>query len=212
MKKVSLLLVDDHPVVRAGYLQLLSNIAHIDVLAQSDCAEQACQLYLDLKPNIVIMDLNLPGMSGLGAIRRITATDPSAAILAFTINDELLYLERALAAGAKGYLTKSGDPRLLPKAIEALAAGESFIDPVLLKKQALKNAKHKQSLSNTAQLSPREFDIYSLLIKGQTSKEIAYSLHLSQKTVANYATQIKSKLGVKTIAEMSHLAQQGHRL
>jgi len=207
MNKISLLLVDDHPVVRAGYRQLLSNVAHINVLAESDSAEKACQLYAELKPNIVIMDLNLPGMSGLEAIRRITTADPSASILAFTINDELLYLERALTAGAKGYLTKSGDPRLLLEAIEELAAGRRFIDPVLLKKRALKEARQKESLSGTAQLSPREFDVYNLLIKGRTSKEIADTLCLSQKTVANYATQIKLKLGVKTVAEMSHLAQ-----
>lgn len=212
MNKISLLLVDDHPIVRAGYRQLLSIVTHIDVLAESDCAEKACQLYIDLKPDIVIMDLNLPGMSGLEAIRRITSVNSSAAILAFTINDELLYLERALLAGAKGYLTKSGDPRLLLKGIETLAAGHSFIDPVLLKKQALKASKQKESLSSTAQLSPREFDVYHLLIKGQTSKEIADSLYLSQKTVANYATQIKLKLGVKTIAEMSHLAQHSNNL
>jgi len=208
MNKISLLLVDDHPVVRAGYRQLLSNVSHINVIAESDSAEQACQLCADLKPDIVIMDLNLPGMSGLEAIRRITSADPSASILAFTINDELLYLERTLTAGAKGYLTKSGDPRLLLKGIEELAAGRSFIDPVLLKKQAQKKAKQKESISATAQLSPREFDVYNLLIKGKTSKDIADTLYLSQKTVANYATQIKLKLGVKTIAEMSHLAQQ----
>ena len=212
MNKISLLLVDDHPIVRAGYRQLLSNIAHIDVLAESDSAEKACQLYVDLKPDIVIMDLNLPGMSGLEAIRRITSADPTAVILAFTINDELLYLERALTTGAKGYLTKSGDPRLLLKGIEALAAGHSFIDPILLKKQALKEAKKKESLSRTAELSPREFDVYNLLIKGKTSKEIADTLYLSQKTVANYATQIKLKLGVKTIAEMSYLAQRDNDL
>ena len=207
MNKISLLLVDDHPVVRAGYRQLLSNVTHINVLAESDSAEEACQLYASLNPDIVIMDLNLPGMSGLEAIRRITTADPSAAILAFTINDELAYLDRALTAGAKGYLTKSGDPRLLLEGIEELAAGRSFIDPVLLKKQALKKAKQKESLSSSAQLSPREFDVYTLLIKGRTSKEIASNLCLSQKTIANYATQIKLKLGVKTLAEMSHLAQ-----
>jgi len=202
MNKISLLLVDDHPVVRAGYRQLLSNVAHINVLAESDSAEEACQLYTSLTPDVVIMDLNLPSMSGLEAIRRITAADPSATILAFTINDELPYLDRALTAGAKGYLTKSGDPRLLLEGIEELAAGRSFIDPILLKK-----TKQKESLSSSAQLSPREFDVYNLLIKGRTSKEIASSLCLSQKTVANYATKIKLKLGVKTIAEMSHLAQ-----
>lgn len=207
MNNISLLLVDDHPVVRAGYRQLLANAAHINVLAESDSAEKAYQLYIELKPNIVIMDLNLSGMSGLEAIRRITAADPSATILAFTIHDELQYLERTLTAGAKGYLTKSGDPRLLLDAIEELAAGRRFIDPVLLSKRALKITKQKEALSGTSQLSPREFDVYTLLIKGHTSKDIANTLCLSQKTVANYATQIKLKLGVKTIAEMSYLAQ-----
>jgi DNA-binding NarL/FixJ family response regulator len=200
--------VDDHAVVRAGYRHLMSTSSQIDVIAECDTAERACQLYTQLKPDVVVMDLSLPNMSGLECIRRIILQDANAVILAFTIHDELIYLERALEAGAKGYLTKSCDPRLLLEGIEALAKGRVFIDPLLLVKQEKKQAGSHKPLNAVNQLTPREFDIYCLLVKGITTKEIANSLYLSQKTVANYATQIKAKLGVRTVAEMSHLATQ----
>jgi DNA-binding NarL/FixJ family response regulator len=210
MNKISLLLVDDHAIVRAGYRQLISNSPNISVIGESETAEKACQHYGELKPDVVVMDLGLPGMSGLEAIRRITALNKSAAILAFTIHDELIYLERAIEAGAKGYLTKSCAPDLLLKGIEKLAFGERFIDPLLEKKRERKRIESGVLTTSIEQLSPREFDVYCLLVKGNTSKEIAESLFLSQKTVANYATGIKLKLGVKTIAEMSHLARDSN--
>jgi len=200
------MLVDDHAVVRAGYRHLMSTSSQIDVIAESDTAENACQLYAQLKPDVVVMDLNLPNMTGLECIRRIILQDSNAAILAFTIHDELIYLERALQAGAKGYLTKSCDPRLLLEGIEAIAKGRTFIDPLLVSKQQKKQAGSIKRLNKVDKLSPREFDVYCLLIKGCTTKDIADTLFLSQKTVANYATQIKAKFGAKTVAEMTHLA------
>lgn len=209
MNKISVLLVDDHAVVRAGYRQLISASERIYIVGESETAEKACQLYLELKPDVVVMDLSLPGMSGLEAIRRITTRSPSATILIFTIHDELIYLKRALEAGAKGYLTKSCDPRLLLEGIEQLSIGRQFIEPLMADRWAVKEAAEDgKSLGEIASLSPREFDVYCWLIKGQTSQQISESLSLSQKTVANYATQIKIKLGVKTIAEMAHLAGQ----
>ncbi|PCH85977.1 MAG: DNA-binding response regulator [Piscirickettsiaceae bacterium] len=200
------MLVDDHAVVRAGYRHLMSTSSQIDVIAESDTAENACQLYAQLKPDVVVMDLNLPNMTGLECIRRIILQDSNAAILAFTIHDELIYLERALQAGAKGYLTKSCDPRLLLEGIEAIAKGRTFIAPLLVSKQQKKQAGSIKRLNKVDKLSPREFDVYCLLIKGYTTKDIADTLFLSQKTVANYATQIKAKFGAKTVAEMTHLA------
>lgn len=209
MNKISLLLVDDHAVVRAGYRQLISTSEQIHIIGESDTAEGACQMYAKLQPDVVVMDLGLPKMSGLEGIRRIKAADDNAAILAFTIHDELVYLDRAFEAGVKGYLTKSCDPHLLLEGIEALARGQEFIDPVLKQKQESKALGSASGLKTAEKLSAREFDIYCLLIKGETSKDIAAMLFLSHKTVANYTTQIKSKLGVKTVAEMSHLASQG---
>lgn len=208
MSKISLLLVDDHAIVRAGYRQLISTSEQICIVGESETAEDACQQYSLLKPNVVLMDLNLPGMSGLEAIRRITTNSQSAAIMVFSIHDELAYLERAFEAGAKGYLTKSCDPYLLIEGIQKLASGGTCIDPILLQKQQLRLLEQKDNTISISQLTQREFDIYCLLIKGKTTKEISESFFLSQKTVANYATQIKFKLGVRTIAEMSHLAQK----
>lgn len=212
MNKISLLLVDDHAVVRAGYRQLIAASERIQIIGECESAEKACQLYLELTPDVVVMDLGLPGMSGLEGIRRIVGRDPAASVLAFTIHDELIYLKRVLEAGAKGYLRKSCEPDLLLKGVELLSQGRQFIDPFMANKLAESDgmAGGKSREGGIASLSPREFDIYCLLVKGQTSQQISKALSLSQKTVANYTTQIKTKLGVKTAAELVHLAgQQG---
>ncbi len=206
MDKIRILLVDDHAIVRAGYRQLISTSNKIEVIGESETGEEGCQLYFQLKPDVLVIDLNLPKMSGLEAIRRIKQRDPAAAVLAFTMHSEQIYLKRTLEAGANGYLTKSCDPDLLLEGVCALAEGRQFIDPLfsnVLKGDSSDGGGGKNDLR---ELSPREFDIYRLLIDGQANREIAESLSLSQKTVANYATQIKAKLGVKTIAEMTRKA------
>ena len=209
MKKIKLLLVDDHAIVRAGYRQLISTKDDIIVVGESGTAEDACQKYNDLKPDVVVMDLNLPGMTGLEAIRRLTSKDSSAAVLAFTIHDELAYLKRALEAGAKGYLTKSCEPDLLIAGVYSLAKGESYIEPQLREKL------HRPTVTNQAKsnsclegLSPREFEVFCLLAEGKACKQAASSLFLSEKTVSNYATQIKNKLGVRTLPELTRIAYQ----
>jgi DNA-binding NarL/FixJ family response regulator len=206
MDKIRLLLVDDHAVVRAGYRQLISTSDKIEVVGESETGEEGCQLYFQLNPDVLVIDLSLPRMSGLEAIRRIKQRDPAAAMLAFTMHSEQVYLKRTLEAGAKGYLTKSCDPDLLLEGICVLAEGRRFIDPLFSNISKGLAGDESGGKSDLNELSPREFDIYRLLIDGQVNREIAESLSLSQKTVANYATQIKAKLGVKTIAEMTRKA------
>ncbi|CAA6823804.1 MAG: DNA-binding response regulator [uncultured Thiotrichaceae bacterium] len=208
-EQITLLLVDDHAIVRAGYRQLISTTPDIVVIGESAAAEEACQQYDELQPDVVVMDLNLPGMSGLEAIRRLISKAPSAAILAFTMHDELAYVHRALEAGAKGYLTKSCDPDLLIEGVYALAKGENYIEPVLaealLKSEAASKVITKNGLE---ELSPREFDVFCLLAEGKACKQAASTLFLSEKTVSNYATKIKNKLGVRTLPELTRIAYQ----
>ena len=201
------MLVDDHAIVRAGYRQLLSNTPNISVIGESNTAEDAYRQYIDLQPDIVMMDLNLPGMSGMKAIRCITAYDPDAAILVFTMHDEVTYVQSAMNTGAKGYLTKSCEPDLLIKGVNALAKGDIYIEPALdIKLQQLMTNTRPVEKRGLDTLTPREFDVFCQLAEGKACKQIAHALHLSEKTISNYATLIKKKLGVRTLSELTRIA------
>ena len=203
-KKIRVLLADDHAVVRAGYQMLLKNSGDIEVIGEADSGERACKAFAELQPDVVVMDLSMPGIGGLEAIRRITARDANARILVFSMHDDTVFVEHALQAGARGYLCKSSAPEVLVEAIIELASGKSHIDSDMVQKLALQKARGKDSpFSN---LSTREFEIFCLLAEGLNTSEIAKRLSLSYKTVANYSTQIKSKLNVTTVAELARPA------
>lgn len=203
-KRVRVLLVDDHAVVRAGYRLLLQNAPEIEVVAEADSGELACRLFAELAPDVVVMDLTLPGIGGLEAIRRIVQRDPKAKVLVFSMHEDTLFVEQALAAGARGYVTKSSPPRVLVAAVEQIAAGGQPLAGDI--EQRLKFARARGGDSPLKDLSTREFEIFCLLAEGLGSAEIAKRLSLSHKTVANYGTQLKSKLGVGTVAELTRLA------
>ena len=121
--RVRVLLVDDHAVVRAGYRLLLQNAPEIEVVAEADSGELACRLFAELAPDVVVMDLTLPGIGGLEAMRRIVQRDPKAKVLVFSMHEDTLFVEQALAAGARGYVTKSSAPHVLVSAVKQIAAG-----------------------------------------------------------------------------------------
>jgi two-component system invasion response regulator UvrY len=204
-EKIKVILVDDHAVVRAGFRLLLSSVDHIDVVAEAERGEQACQLYLDKKPEVIVLDLSMPGIGGLESIRRILLRDSAAKILVFSVHDEAVYVNRALAAGAKGYITKNTAPAILVEAIEKIAAGETYIEQGLRESLPERN-KDSDYRALIDSLSAREFDVFRLLAKGLTMHKISDELCLGYKTVANYGTQIKSKLKVSTTAELAHIA------
>ncbi|WP_036247681.1 response regulator transcription factor [Methylobacter sp. BBA5.1] len=204
-EKIKVILVDDHAVVRAGFRLLLSSVDHIDVIAEAERGEQACQLYLEKQPDVIVLDLSMPGIGGLESIRRILLRDSAARILVFSVHDEIVYVNRALGAGAKGYITKNSAPEILVEALEKIAAGEAYIEQGLRKSlPAQTNQADYRALIDT--LSAREFDVFRLLAKGLTLHKISDELCLGYKTVANYGTQIKSKLKVSTTAELAHIA------
>ena len=209
-RKITVMLVDDHAVVRAGYRLLLSQSGLIEIVREAERGEEACQHYAECKPDVVVMDLSMPGMGGLAAIRRIRARDPDANILAFSIHDEAVYAERALEAGASGYITKSCAPEILVEAVLAVARNEHYIEREIAQRLDKKKVSGQGAAANLQTLSAREFDVFCLLAQGRTPREIAGELRLSYKTTSNYSTLIKSKLGVNTTAEMARLAlQQG---
>ncbi|MEI7867614.1 MAG: response regulator transcription factor [Candidatus Methylumidiphilus sp.] len=209
-RKITVMLVDDHAVVRAGYRLLLSQSSHIEIVREAERGEEACQYYAECKPDVVVMDLSMPGMGGLAAIRRIRARDPDARILAFSIHDESVYAKRALEAGATGYISKSCAPEILVEAVLAVARNEHYIEREIAQRLAVQKLTGQDVDANLQTLSAREFDVFCLLAQGRTPREIAGELRLSYKTTANYSSLIKSKLGVNTSAEMARLAlQQG---
>lgn len=203
--KIKVILVDDHAVVRAGFRMLLSAEADIDVIAEAERGEQACQLYLEQQPDVLVLDLSMPGIGGLESIRRICNRDSNAKILVFSVHDEMVYVDRAINAGAKGYITKNSAPGILVTAIQKIAAGEIYIEQGLMKNMPAQNSETDyQTIIDT--LSAREFDVFLLLAKGLTAHKIADELCLGYKTVANYGTQIRSKLKVSSVAELAHIA------
>lgn len=204
-RKTTVLLVDDHLVVRAGFRMLLSIDGEIEVIGEADRGELAIQLYQALQPDVVVMDLSMPGIGGLETIRRLVQRDGEALILVFSVHHEQVYVSRALAAGAKGYITKNSAPAILTEAIAAILQGDVYIEQGLLKTDSeTSDPGDYQTLIE--QLSPREFDIFNLLARGATVQEVAEQLCLGHKTVANYATQIKKKFQAKTSAELAHIA------
>jgi two-component system, NarL family, invasion response regulator UvrY len=201
---IKIILVDDHAVVRAGYRMLLQNSEEIEVIAEAETGEQACKAFVDFNPDVVVMDLSLPGMGGLEAIRRICARDDSAKILVFSMHENTVFVDQTLNAGAKGYITKSSAPEVLLTAIKEIASGGTYLDADIAQHLAFQKARDQDTpFSN---LSTREFEIFCLLAEGLNTALIAKRLSLSYKTVANYTTQIKSKLEVKTVAEIARMA------
>ncbi len=203
-KKISILLVDDHAVVRAGYQMLLKQSDSAEIIAEAASGEQACKLFTDLKPDVVVMDLSLPGMSGLEAIRRIILKDANARILVFSMHEDTVFVDQALRAGARGYLTKNSAPKTLITAIEEIARGGIYIDAQIA--QHLAFQKTRDEIGPFSNLSTREFEIFCLLAEGLNINEIAGRLSIGYKTVANYSTQIKNKLQVNTVAELTRMA------
>ena len=202
--RIRVMLVDDHAVVRAGYQMLLKNSPEIEVIAEASTGEEACRIYTEQNPDVVVMDLSLPGIGGIEAIKRIYSRDNKSRILVFSMHEEVIFVEQALQAGASGYITKSTDPQLLVEAIKRLAIGEKYIDTELAQRLAYQKSRGQDS--PLSDLSTREFEIFCMLAKGLNTSEIAKRLSLSYKTVANYSTQIKNKLDATTVADIARLA------
>ncbi|MCK5355350.1 MAG: response regulator transcription factor [Methyloprofundus sp.] len=208
IEKISVLLVDDHAVVRAGYKTYLTLSEKIGTIYEADRGESACQLYSEYRPDVVVLDISMPGMGGFEAMRRMVNRDTQCKILVFSIHDELVFMTRAIKAGAKGYIIKNSEPEILTEAVCAIAKGGSYIEPKLAQKLALSVAIDGIEERSLKSLTPREFDVFCLLAKGLTTREASEKLRLSYKTVANYHTSIKEKLALKTVAEMALLASR----
>ena len=197
------LIVDDHPIVASGCRTVLAEEAEIVVLEASD-AEGAERLFLAERPDIAVIDINLPTVSGFELARRILALDAPARIIMFSMNDDPVFVARAIEIGAKGYVSKAGDPHDLVEAIREVGKGGIYLPPAMARNVAFAGAAAgKNPLSK---LSSREMEILRLLTSGKTLSEIAWLVHSPYKTVANTSSIIRQKLGVRTAAELVRLA------
>jgi len=202
---IRVLLVDDHAVVRTGFRLLLQSLAEISVIAEAESGEAACQRFFELEPDVVVLDLAMPGMGGLEALRRIRARHPEARVLALSAHDDPMHARRALREGAMGFLSKRSAPEALVEAVTAVAAGRRYIDMSLAQKLAL------AEIEGTAkppieQLSEREFEVFMRLAQGATVQKIAEDLKLSASTVGTHLYNIKQKLQVGNQSELTLVA------
>lgn len=200
---VRVMLVDDHAVVRTGYRTLLETSSSLAVVCEASSGEQAQQLYKRHEPDVVVMDISLPGISGIETIKRIVHQFPKARIIVVSMYDDTTFVDQALQAGALGYMAKSGDPAALGRAILTIARGGTYLDASIAQHLAFQKSRGIES--PFGRLSTREFEIARLLASGFTIGQIATRLSLGYKTVANYKTQITAKLDVRTTAELTRL-------
>jgi len=203
-KKVTIVLVDDHAVVRAGVRRLLEQEALFDVIGEAESGERAYHMFGELKPDVMVMDLSMPGMGGLEAIRRILMRHERARILVLTMHEDLSFANQALKLGAKGYLIKNTLGDDLVKSIQTVSRGEVFLSDEIAKKMAMQSISGDQD--PIYELSAREFEIFRLLAEGREIDAIATTLNISSKTVSNYQTMIKQKLNINTPVELIRYA------
>lgn len=202
---IRVLLVDDHTVVRFGFRLLLEAAADVQVVGEADSGEQAYAAYPNCKPDVVIMDLSMPGMGGLEALRRIHTRYPEARLLALSAHDDALHARRALSQGALGFLSKRTAPETLLDAVRAVAAGRRYLDPPLAQELALAEIKGGGD-PPIARLSEREFEVFLRLARGAAVQSIANDLNLSASTVGTHLYNIKQKLGASNQAELTLIA------
>jgi two-component system invasion response regulator UvrY len=202
---IRILLVDDHAVVRTGFRLLLQSRADFTVIAEADTGESACQRHLELSPDVVVMDLAMPGMGGLEALRRIRARAADAKVLALSAHDDPMHARRALQEGALGFLSKRSAPETLLEAVSTVASGRRYLDAALAQKLALAEFEGKSG-SPVERLSEREFQVFVRLAAGATVQRIAQELNLSASTVGTHLYNIKQKLDVTTQSELTLIA------
>ena len=201
---VTVLLVDDHAVVREGCRRLLECGADIRVIAEAGTGEDGCRLFESHRPDVVVMDVGLPGIGGIEAARRILARDSAARILMFSMHEDVVFSSRALQVGARGYVTKSSASHVLTAAVRVVAGGRLYISREMAQELAVRMVPGSHHPLHA--LSAREFEVFRLLVAGHPIAEIARLLSLSCKTVANHQSNIRAKLDTSTGAQLVRMA------
>jgi DNA-binding NarL/FixJ family response regulator len=205
-----ILLVDDHPMVREGLRALLTSMPGMTVVGECDNGEDAVTHALDLQPDLVLMDLRLPGINGIEATRRIVQASPHIAVLALTMLEDDESVFGAMRAGARGYLLKGAGKEEVQRAITSVAHGEAIFSPQIAQRLVQYFANMRPVIPRTAfpELTDREREVLALIVDGQSNAQIAESLSLSPKTVSNHISNIFSKLQVLDRAQAVTRARQ----
>jgi DNA-binding NarL/FixJ family response regulator len=194
-KKITVLLVDDHGLVRRGFRRMLEDETDMEVVGEAGDGEESIKLVKKLHPQVVVMDCALPGMNGLQATRKIIEESPSTSVLMLSMHTENTWVRQAIEAGAKGYVLKDALDLELGAAIRKIAAGETVFDPKVEQRAALKGER-------SAALTPRELEVLQMIVDGKSNKEIATVLDLSANTIAVHRANIMNTLGIHKTAEL----------
>lgn len=207
-KAKQVLIVDDHPMMREGLAQLIDREKDLAVVGEADSAARAVEQTAQLKPDLVIVDITLPGRSGLELIRDIHAVHPAALVLVVSMHEESLYAERVLRAGGRGYVMKQAGGKKLMEAIRQVLSGQIYVstDTSARILETLSRTSGETPAVGVQSLSDREFEIFQLIGQGENTRDIAKKLNLSVKTVEVHRLNIKSKLKLATASELIHFA------
>ncbi|MEX0929571.1 MAG: response regulator transcription factor [Balneolales bacterium] len=207
---LKVIIVDDHPLMRKGMALTLSSEMDIDVVAQASSAEEALDMLKTLKPDAAVVDISLPGMNGIDLIRHLQTFRPEIKALVVSRHDEELYAERAIRAGAKGYLMKLEAGDVIVQAMRRIASGGIYISEEINNRLLMNMATGKTNKSHSPleMLSDRELEVFELIGKGKSTREIADQLHVSVKTVETYRSRIKEKLNIGSASELMQQAVQ----
>lgn len=197
-------LVDDHPVVRDGFRRLLENSDDIEVVGEAGSGEAACEHYVNLQPDVVVLDLNMPGIGGIETISRLRAKHKDVHILVFSMHDSPIMIRRAMEAGARGFLTKSCAAAQMVDAVHTVAGGKPFLNETLA--PSMLDIMHNNDHDPLMALSKREFEVFCRLADGQPVVDIARALSISPKTAGVHQTNIMHKLALRNAAELTRLA------
>jgi two-component system, NarL family, invasion response regulator UvrY len=197
------MIADDHAMLRQGLRTLLEQAQH-QVTADALSGEEACLLVEKNHPDLLILDLDMPGIGGLETLKRILHRKPQMRVLVFSMHDDCIYATRAIQAGARGYVTKTEPPEVVLEAIQKILKGGRYINNELAQNLSMY---HLESQENPIQkLSPREFEVFRRIAHGEALAAIANAMHIGYKTVANIQTNVRQKLGVETTGQLVHIA------
>jgi two-component system invasion response regulator UvrY len=204
MSKIKVLLVDDHSVVRMGFKMLIEAESDMEVISEAESGEDGIKVFKELKPDLVVMDITMPGIGGLESIERILAFDKNAKILVLSAHEDSVHPKRVLNAGALGYLTKRSAAEELIKAIRSVYSGKKFLEADIAQQMAITQLSGENNPVEV--LSDREFEVFMALAKGKSTNEIAETMHLSPRTVGTHLYNIKQKLNANNSAEIALIA------
>jgi len=203
---IRVLIVDDHALVRSGLRSLLETADDIKVVGETGSGEEAFEYVRESPPDVVMMDINMPGIGGIEATRKIERLNHSVSVIAVTMLNEEPFPSHLLDAGARGYISKGSDPQEVFDAIYAVTSGKHYISTDVARKISLANLLNKGECSAISRLTPREIQIMMMITQGMSNQEIADQLFLSPKTVSTYKHRLYEKLGVSNDVALTHYA------